>query len=70
MGDGCKFCTQNKQHLSELMLDLFVVSANCRHNEFVYYEFANSLKIVSCWKQQKAIGKIYIVMGGAVFLVV
>ena len=49
MEDGCKFCTQSMQHLSELMLNLFEVSANYRYDECVYYEFANSIKIISCW---------------------
>jgi predicted GNAT family N-acyltransferase len=46
MEDGYKFCTQSMQHLFELMLNLFVVSANCRYDECVYYEFVNSIKII------------------------
>jgi hypothetical protein len=48
MGGGCKFCTQSMQQLSELMLNLFVGSANCRYDECVYYEFASSIRIISC----------------------
>ena len=49
MEDGCKFCTQSMQHLSELMLNLFEVSANYRYDECVYYKFASPIKIISCW---------------------
>jgi hypothetical protein len=48
MGDGYKFYTQSMQHLFELMLNLFVVSANCHYVEYVYYEFVNSIKYSDC----------------------
>jgi hypothetical protein len=46
MEDGCKFCTQNMLHLSEPMLNLFVVSVNCHYYECVYYEFVSLIKII------------------------
>jgi hypothetical protein len=57
------------QHPSEPMSNLFVVSANRRYDECLYYKFANLIKIIACWEQRKAIKKIYIVMARAVFQV-
>ena len=48
MGDGYKFCTQSMQHLSEIMLNLFVVSANCHYDNFLLVTTKSNKENIYC----------------------